>query len=104
MAGCSHDCESCSSKCGKESFLVKQNELSNVKKVIGVVSGKGGVGKSLVTSLLAVGMAREGRKVAVVGAGVPRTSPHPPLRGGRGGRGGLPPMPGRDAAVGVAAP
>ncbi|MEE0842263.1 MAG: P-loop NTPase [Christensenellales bacterium] len=55
MAGCNHDCDSCSSKCGKESFLVKQNELSNVKRVIGVVSGKGGVGKSLVTALLAVG-------------------------------------------------
>ena len=41
MAGCNHDCDSCSSKCGKESFLVKQNELSNVKRVIGVVSGKG---------------------------------------------------------------
>ena len=78
MAGCSHDCESCSSKCGKESFLVKQNELSNVKRVIGVVSGKGGVGKSLVTSLLAVGMAREGKKVAVLdaditGSSIPRT-------------------------------
>ena len=78
MAGCSHDCESCSSKCGKESFLVKQNELSNVKRVIGVVSGKGGVGKSLVTSLLAVGMAREGKKVAVLdaditGPSIPRT-------------------------------
>ena len=70
MAGCSHDCESCSSKCGKESFLVKQNELSNVKKVIGVVSGKGGVGKSLVTSLLAVAKAREGKKVAVLDADI----------------------------------
>ena len=70
MAGCSHDCESCSSKCGKESFLVKQNELSNVKKVIGVVSGKGGVGKSLVTSLLAVGARRDGKSVAVLDADI----------------------------------
>ena len=70
MAGCDHDCESCSSKCGKESFLVKQNELSDIKKVIGVVSGKGGVGKSLVTALLAVGAAREGKKVAVLDADI----------------------------------
>ena len=58
MAGCSHDCESCSSKCGK------------VKKVIGVVSGKGGVGKSLVTSLLAVGARRDGKSVAVLDADI----------------------------------
>ena len=70
MSGCSHDCDSCSSKCGKESFLVKQNELSNVKRVIGVVSGKGGVGKSLVTSLLAVGAARDGKKVAILDADI----------------------------------
>ncbi len=70
MAGCNHDCDSCSSKCGKESFLVKQNELSNVKRVIGVVSGKGGVGKSLVTALLAVGAARSGKKVAVLDADI----------------------------------
>lgn len=70
MADCNHDCDSCSSKCGKESFLVKQNELSNVKRVIGVVSGKGGVGKSLVTALLAVGAARSGKKVAVLDADI----------------------------------
>ncbi len=70
MAGCNHDCESCSSKCGKESFLVAQNELSNIKRVIGVVSGKGGVGKSLVTSLLAVGAARGGKKAAVLDADI----------------------------------
>lgn len=70
MAGCNHDCESCSSKCGKESFLVAQNELSNIKRVIGVVSGKGGVGKSLVTSLLAVGVARGGKKAAVLDADI----------------------------------
>ena len=70
MAGCNHDCESCSSKCGKESFLVAQNALSNIKRVIGVVSGKGGVGKSLVTSLLAVGAARGGKKAAVLDADI----------------------------------
>ena len=82
MAGCDHDCESCSSKCGKESFLVKQNELSDIKKVIGVVSGKGGVGKSLVTALLAVGAAREGKKVAVLDADI--TGPSVPRSFGVG--------------------
>lgn len=67
---CDHDCGNCSSKCGKESFLVGQNELSNIKRVIGVVSGKGGVGKSLVTSLLAVGAARDGARAAVLDADV----------------------------------
>ena len=61
---CSHDCSSCSKKCGdrtdKSSFLAPANPFSNVKKVIGVVSGKGGVGKSLVTSFLAVAAGRRG--------------------------------------------
>lgn len=55
---CTHDCSNCSANCGersKESFLEKQNEASDIKKVIGIVSGKGGVGKSLITSLLAIG-------------------------------------------------
>ena len=51
MAECSHDCSNCSQKCSKESLLAPQNQASNVKHVIGVVSGKGGVGKSLVTSI-----------------------------------------------------
>ena len=61
---CSHDCSSCSSKdCGeRKDFKEKQNELSNVKKVIGIVSGKGGVGKSLVTSLLEEKKKRKGFK------------------------------------------
>ena len=49
--GCTHDCRSCGHDCGSEQdFSKKLNEMSSVKKVIGVVSGKGGVGKSLVTS------------------------------------------------------
>ena len=44
MAGCSHDCANCSEKCSKESLLAPKNAASNVKHVIGVVSGKGGVG------------------------------------------------------------
>ena len=70
-----HDCGSCTASCSsrtesKESFLVPQNELSNVKNVIGVVSGKGGVGKSLVTSLLAAAMQRRGYKTAILDADV----------------------------------
>ena len=68
--GCSHDCGSCSSKCSKADFMVAQNELSDVKRVIGVVSGKGGVGKSLVTSLRAVDALREGKRVAVLDADI----------------------------------
>lgn len=68
--GCSHDCGNCSSKCAKADFLVAQNELSDVRRVIGVVSGKGGVGKSLVTSLLAVDALRDGKRVAVLDADI----------------------------------
>ena len=70
MAECSHDCSNCSSKCSKESLLAPQNQASNVKRVIGVVSGKGGVGKSLVTSMLAVTMQRRGYKAAILDADI----------------------------------
>ena len=70
MAGCSHDCANCSEKCSKESLLAPQNQASNVKHVIGVVSGKGGVGKSLITSLLAVTMQRRGYKTAIFDADI----------------------------------
>ena len=75
MSECNHDCSSCQSKCGsaeqsKESFLVAQNSASNVKHVIGVVSGKGGVGKSLVTSMLAVAMQRRGYQAAILDADI----------------------------------
>ena len=70
---CSHNCESCSENCSertKESLLEKPNEMSHIKKVIGVVSGKGGVGKSLVTSLLAVQAQRNGYKTAILDADI----------------------------------
>ena len=72
-AGCG-DSAGCSS-CGggqmqPEDFLKPANQFSNIKKVIGVVSGKGGVGKSMVTSLLAVMMQRRGYKVAVLDADI----------------------------------
>lgn len=54
----------------REEFLEAQNELSNIKKVIGVISGKGGVGKSLVTSLLAVLSQRHGNQTAILDADI----------------------------------
>ena len=71
--GCTHDCSSCSAKCSsrkKESLLEAANPGSDVKKIIAVVSGKGGVGKSLVTSLMAVDTQRSGKKTAVLDADI----------------------------------
>lgn len=70
---CTHDCSSCSANCGSrdpKSLLEKLHEGSSVKKVIGVVSGKGGVGKSLVTDLLAVSFNRLGYKCAILDADI----------------------------------
>jgi Mrp family chromosome partitioning ATPase len=71
MSECTHDCSSCSKDCSeRKDFKEKQNEMSNIKKVIGIVSGKGGVGKSLVTSMLAVKTAKNGYKTAVLDADI----------------------------------
>ena len=70
MAECSHDCANCSQKCSKESLVLPANAGSAVKRVIGVVSGKGGVGKSLVTSMLAVTMRRRGYRAAILDADI----------------------------------
>ncbi len=69
---CTHDCSTCSSNCGskKESLLAPANAGSNVKRVIGVVSGKGGVGKSMVTGMLAVAMNRRELKTAILDADI----------------------------------
>ncbi len=70
---CNHDCSNCSSDCADrkpESFLKPMNEHSNIKKVIGVVSGKGGVGKSLVTCLLAAKCQKAGLKVGILDADI----------------------------------
>ena len=71
---CTHDCSSCGENCPSrqqpQSFLEKTNDLSHVKKVIGVVTGKGGVGKSLVTSLLATTLRRRENQVAVLDADI----------------------------------
>ena len=71
-SSCGEGCSSCSSCGGNEqqSLLVEQNVFSNVKKVIAVVSGKGGVGKSLVTSLMSMAMHQKGKKVAVLDADI----------------------------------
>ena len=69
--GCNHDCENCSSACGGEQDLHEPlNNQSSVKHVIGVVSGKGGVGKSMVTAQLAVALNRAGKKVAILDADI----------------------------------
>ncbi len=68
MSECNHDCKNCQSDCASrspESLLEKPHAASTIKKVIGVVSGKGGVGKSLVTSMMAVLMNRRGFHTAV---------------------------------------
>ena len=70
---CNHNCSSCSQNCGEreeESMLFQLNEMSKVKKVIGVVSGKGGVGKSMVTSMMAVLMNRRGHTSAILDADI----------------------------------
>lgn len=72
---CTSDCSQCSQNCAdrkkeKTSFLETPHELSHIKKVIGVVSGKGGVGKSMVTSLLAVSLRRRGFQTAILDADV----------------------------------
>ncbi len=84
---CSHDCSSCGQDCGDrnepQSLLLQANPESHVKKVIGVVSGKGGVGKSMVTSLLASAMQRKGYQAAVLDADI--TGPSIPKMFGLGG-------------------
>ena len=69
--GCTHDCKTCGQKCGGgESLKAKAHDLSQVKKVIAVVSGKGGVGKSSVSAMLAVLMNRKGYKTAILDADI----------------------------------
>lgn len=85
---CTHDCSSCGADCpsrqNPESMIEKLNDLSHVKKVIGIVSGKGGVGKSLVTSMLAVTLRRRENAVAVLDADI--TGPSIPKCFGLKGR------------------
>ena len=81
MSDCTHDCSSCGESCGErtapQDFRAPANGLSHIGKVIAVVSGKGGVGKSLVTSSLAVAMRRMGKTVGVLDADI--TGPSIPM-------------------------
>ena len=72
MSECTHNCSTCSSDCSSRTAPAKDalNQMSSVKKVVGVISGKGGVGKSLVTSMLAVLSQRNGYNTAVLDADV----------------------------------
>ncbi len=73
MSECTHDCSTCSANCAsreKQSMIEKPHRLSNIKKVVAVMSGKGGVGKSLITSLLAVLASRAGYKTAILDADI----------------------------------
>lgn len=73
MSECTHDCSSCSSNCSgaqPQSLIASPHEGSSIKKVIGVVSGKGGVGKSMVTDLLAVAFSRKGYHCAIMDADI----------------------------------
>lgn len=72
---CNNNCSTCSVECTERvdqatDFSEKPHELSNIKKVIGIVSGKGGVGKSLVTSLMAVMMNKKGYNTAILDADI----------------------------------
>ena len=86
---CDQNCESCSAKCDEDTkekmdFVAQPHELSNVKNIIGVLSGKGGVGKSIVTSMLAVTMKKMGYNIAILDADI--TGPSIPKIFGVSGR------------------
>ncbi|NLL56491.1 MAG: Mrp/NBP35 family ATP-binding protein [Clostridiales bacterium] len=67
---CGHNCKDCKENCKERDLREKPNQLSKIKKVVGVVSGKGGVGKSIVTSMLAVLAERMGLKTAILDADI----------------------------------
>lgn len=88
MSDCTHDCSSCSQNCSSrqspQDFREPPHELSRIKKVIGVVSGKGGVGKSMTSALMAVELRRRGYAVGVLDADI--TGPSIPKLFGIHGR------------------
>lgn len=72
---CNHDCSSCGTTCGEDTrkagdMFEQPNDLSKIRHTIAVVSGKGGVGKSMVTGLLSIAMARKGRHVGIMDADI----------------------------------
>ncbi|HIS53141.1 MAG TPA: Mrp/NBP35 family ATP-binding protein [Candidatus Onthomonas avicola] len=88
MAECTHDCSTCGANCAErtapQDLHEAANPFSKIGHVIGVVSGKGGVGKSMVTSTLAVAMSRLGKKVGILDADI--TGPSIPKGFGLSGR------------------
>ena len=74
MSECTHDCSSCGSDCSSrtepQSLIEKPNQMSKIGKVIGIVSGKGGVGKTMVSSMLAVSAQRMGKNVGLLDADI----------------------------------
>ena len=74
MADCTHDCSTCGETCGERTapmdLRAPANPNSNVKKVIAVMSGKGGVGKSLVTASLAAAVQKSGKQAAILDADI----------------------------------
>lgn len=88
MSECTHDCSSCGEDCpsrtNPEDFIEKPHELSHIKKIIAVVSGKGGVGKSMVTSMLAAEANRSGKSTSILDADI--TGPSIPRIFGLSGR------------------
>lgn len=66
MSECTHDCSTCQQDCSERSMIEALHPMSRVGKVIGIVSGKGGVGKSMITAQLAVEMCRRGHKVGIM--------------------------------------
>lgn len=70
MSECTHDCSTCNQDCSERSLVEAPHEMSRIRKVIGIVSGKGGVGKSMVTSQLAVTLCRRGNKVGIMDADI----------------------------------
>ena len=84
---CSHDCSSCSQSCSSrdpKSFIEAPHKDSSIKKVIGVISGKGGVGKSMISSMLAASFQKKGHNTAVLDADI--TGPSIPKAFGITGR------------------
>ena len=70
MSECNHDCSSCGETCEKRDFLATPKDSTKIGKMIAVMSGKGGVGKSMITDILAVNALRKGYKTAILDADV----------------------------------
>lgn len=89
MPECDHKCDGCGENCSSRIEKIKPNEKTSIKKVIGIISGKGGVGKSYVTSLISSYLNKEGKKVGILDGDI--TGPSIPksfgIKGGAEGDG-----------------